>query len=484
MPELCVCSGRSMKILILGCGQVGSAVAKSLAQQPNNDVTVIDINAAAIQRLSDSLDIQTLIGSCTSPYILQAAHIEDCDLLLALTGHDETNLVACQLASRLYNTPESIARVRQAELVNAIANANEDEDEGEINQNIFDVSYYIRPEQLVTEQLFGLFQYHQVLQVLSFDDDSARLTVVQAQAGGAMIGKKLEQMQDVLTERGKGKYDCQVSAIYRNNRLIIPQQETAIIEGDEIYVLARTEHMTQVLRLFRPDEDLGRRVMIAGGGNIGYRLAKILEPSCNVKIIEHGQARAEWLADNLNNTLVLQGSATDESLLTQENIDEIDVFCALTNDDEDNVMSSLLANNLGAKQIMTIINRTSYVDLLQGNQIDIVVSPHLITIGSILSHIRRGDMVAVYPLRHGTAEAIEVILHGDRNTSKLVGRRLPEIKLPNSCYFAAVGRKGEWVMAHKRDWILQEGDHVIFFVAQSRYVQELEKTIAVKFGFF
>lgn len=181
-----------------------------------------------------------------------------------------------------------------------------------------------------------------------------------------------------------------------------------------------------------------------------------------MKIIEHGQARAEWLADNLNNTLVLQGSATDESLLTQENIDEIDVFCALTNDDEDNVMSSLLANNLGAKQIMTIINRTSYVDLLQGNQIDIVVSPHLITIGSILSHIRRGDMVAVYPLRHGTAEAIEVILHGDRKTSKLVGRRLQEIKLPNSCYFAAVGRKGEWVMAHKRDWILQEGDHVIF----------------------
>ena len=141
-----------MKILILGCGQVGSAVAKSLAQQPNNDVTVIDINAASIQRLSDSLDIQTLIGSCTSPHILQAAQIEDCDLLLALTGHDETNLVACQLASRLYNTPESIARVRQAELVNAIATSDEDEDEGEINQNIFDVSYYIRPEQLVTEQ--------------------------------------------------------------------------------------------------------------------------------------------------------------------------------------------------------------------------------------------------------------------------------------------------------------------------------------------
>lgn len=474
-----------MKILILGCGQVGSAVAKSLAQQPNNDVTVIDSNAAAIQRLSDSLDIQSVVGSCTSPLILQAAQIEDSDLLLALTGIDETNLVACQLASQLFNTPESIARVRQAELVNAIATPEESEGSGTAEKSIFDVSYYIRPEQLVTEQLYGLFQYHKALQVLSFTDDAIRMTVIKAQKGGSMLGKPLEQMQSILSEAtNNSKFDCQISAIYRNNRLILPQQETTIIEGDEIYVLARTEHMTQVLRLFRPDDHLGKRVMIAGGGNIGYRLAKLLETNYNVKIIEHGQTRAEWLADNLNNTLVLQGSATDEALLIQENIEEIDVFCALTNDDEDNVMSSLLANNLGAEQVITIINRTSYVDLLQGNQIDIVVSPHLITIGSILSHIRRGDMVAVYPLRHGTAEAIEIILHGDRKTSKLVGRRLQEIKLPTSCYFAAVGRNGSWIMAHQRDWILQEGDHVIFFVGHSRYVQDLEKTIAVKFGFF
>lgn len=473
-----------MKILILGCGQVGSAVAKSLAQQPNNDVTIVDSNAAAIQKLSDRLDIQSVIGSCTAPSILQAAQIEDTDLLLALTGSDEANLVACQLASKLYNTPESIARVRQAELVNTIATPEEGEEEGEAEQSIFDVSYYIRPEKLVTQQLLGLFQYHQVLQVLSFNEDAIRMIVVKAQKGGSMLGLALSQMQAVLDERGKSHFDCQISAIYRNNRLVIPNQDTTIIEGDEIYVLARTEHMQEILRLFRPDDHLGKRVMIAGGGNIGYRLAKLLEPNYNVKIIEFGKSRAEWLADNLNNTLVLQGSATDEDLLIQENIDEVDVFCALTNDDEDNVMSSLLANNLGAEQVITIINRTSYVDLLQGNQIDIVVSPHLVTIGSILAHIRRGDMVSVNPLRHGTAEAIEVILHGDKKTSKLVGRRLQDIKLPTSCYFAAVGRDGEWVMAHKRDWILQEGDHVIFFVSHSRYVQELEKTIAVKFGFF
>lgn len=471
-----------MKILILGCGQVGSAVAKSLAQQPNNDVTVIDNDAQALQRLSDSLDIQTIVGSSSSPQILQAAQIEDSDLLLALTGSDETNLVACQLAYRMFNTPESIARVRQGDLVHALD--LEDLDGANLDKNIFNVSYYIRPEQLVTEQLFGLFQYPLALQVLSFNEDAIRLTVIKAETGGTILGKKLLHMQEMLALMARSHIDCHISAIYRNGRLVIPNHDTMIIEGDEIYVLARTEHMRDILRLFRPDDKPGKRVMIAGGGNIGYRLAKLLENRYNVKIIEFNQNRAEWLADNLHNTLVLKGSATDEALLIQESIDEVDVFCALTNDDEDNVMSSLLANNLGADQIITIINRTSYVDLLQGNQIDIVVSPHLVTIGSILSHIRRGDVVSVQPLRHGTAEMLEVILHGDRKTSKMVGRRLQEIKLPTSCYFAAVGRDGEWIMAHQRDWILQEGDHVIFFVAYSRYVQELEKAIAVKFGFF
>ena len=181
---------------------------------------------------------------------------------------------------------------------------------------------------------------------------------------------------------------------------------------------------------------------------------------------------------------MLHGSATDENLLNEEYIDEIDVFCAVTNDDENNIMSSLLAKDLGAKRVITIINRSRYVDLLEGNQIDIVVSPHLVTIGSILAHIRRGDVVAVHPLRRGTAEAIEVVVHGDPKTSSLVGRRVSEVKWPAGCYFAALVRGDEVIMGHKEDAVMAEGDHIVFFVSRRRVLRELEKLIQVKMGFF
>mgnify|MGYP001672643534 FL=1 len=204
----------------------------------------------------------------------------------------------------------------------------------------------------------------------------------------------------------------------------------------------------------------------------------------DIKIVEHNPRRAEWLAENLDNTLVLQGSATDETLLDEEYIDEIDVFCALTNDDENNIMASLLAKDLGAKRVITIINRSRYVDLLEGNQIDIVVSPHMMTIGNILTHIRLGDVAAVHPLRRGHAEAVEVIVHGTPETSALVGRRVSEVKWPSGCHFAALVRGEEVTMGHKGDEKLQDGDHLIFFVSRRRVVRELEKLIQVKVGFF
>ena len=181
---------------------------------------------------------------------------------------------------------------------------------------------------------------------------------------------------------------------------------------------------------------------------------------------------------------MLHGSATDEDLLKTEYIDEIDVFCAITNDDENNIMSSLLAKNLGAKRAISIINRSRYVDLLTGNQIDIVVSPHQITIGSVLSHVRRGDIAAVYPLRRGTAEAIEAVVHGDRHTSSLVGRRVDEVKWPAGCHIAAIVRGDEVIMGRDHSQILQDGDHIVFFVSRRRVLRELEKLIQVKMGFF
>lgn len=278
--------------------------------------------------------------------------------------------------------------------------------------------------------------------------------------------------------------DCQICAVYRGSRLIVPQPDTLIQEGDEVCFVGHSRQIATIMNVLFQREQSNRRIMIAGGGNVGYRLAKQLENRFDIKIVEQGGARAEWLAENLDNTLVLHGSATDEALLAREYIDEIDVFCAVTNDDENNIMAGLLAKNLGARRVISIINRSRYVDLLTGNQIDIVVSPHMITIGSVLAHIRRGDVAAVYPLRRGNAEVIEVVVHGDKKTSALVGRRVEQVKWPSGCHLAAVVRGEEVAMGRHHDLEFADGDHLVIFVTRRRALAEIEKLIQVKMGFF
>ncbi|ASK28237.1 Trk system potassium transporter TrkA [Neisseria chenwenguii] len=467
-----------MKILILGSGQVGSTVAQNLAAIPANDVSIIDIDEKALQQLGSRLDVQTIVGNGASPFVLQQAGAADADLLLALTRSDETNIVACKIAADLFNIPSRIARVRSSEYIEYL-HPTEDNPEA-TSLDVFGITENISPEQLVTQQLVGLLSHTSSLQVLSFADERVRMVIVQARKGGLLVNKEISQINSHLPDG----VDCQICAIYRNNRLIVPSSKTVIIEGDEVFFLASRDNVSVIMRELRPQEARSRRIMIGGGGNIGYRLAKQLESQYDLKIIEHSPTRAAWLSENLDSTLVLQGSATDESLLNEEYIDEIDVYCALTNDDENNIMSGLLAKNLGAKRVIAIVNRSSYVDLLEGNKIDIVVSPHMATIGSILAHIRRGDIAAVHPLRRGTAEAIEVIVHGDKRTSAIVGRRIKDIQWPEGCHFAALVRGEEVIMGHHDATVLEDGDHVIFFVARRRVLRELEKLIQVRMGFF
>ncbi|MCS4534481.1 Trk system potassium transporter TrkA [Neisseria montereyensis] len=472
-----------MKILILGSGQVGSTVANNLASTPENDVTIIDIDEHALHNMASRLDVQTVLGNGASPMVLAQAGAADSDLLLALTRNDETNIVACKLAADLFNIPSRIARVRSTDYLEYhmdSASSSDTEKEPQNSLSCFDITESISPEQLVTERLIGLINYTSALQVLRFANDKARMVIVQAHKSGLLVGKEISQINLHLPEGA----DCQICAIYRNNHLIVPSAQTVIIEGDEVFFVAASENVPVIMRELRPKEQQNRRVMIVGGGNIGYRLAKQLEKQYDIKIIEYSATRAAWLAENLDTALVLQGSASDEALLEAEYIDEIDVFCALTNDDENNIMSSLLAKNLGAKRVISIVNRSSYVDLLEGNKIDIVVSPHLVTIGSILAYIRRGDVVAVHPLRRGTAEAIEAIVHGDKNTSALVGRRVSEVKWPSGCHVTAIVRGDEVIMGHKEDAVIEADDHIIFFVSRRRVVRELEKLIEVKMGFF
>ncbi|ULJ60976.1 Trk system potassium transporter TrkA [Wielerella bovis] len=471
-----------MKILILGSGQVGSAIAQELAAMPDNDVTIVDTDESALKNIGSRLDVRTLVGNGASPVIMEQAGARDTDMLLALTRSDETNLVACKLAADLFNIPQRIARVRLADYQDFGIESEDNVDEDALSSSLkaFEVTDSIHPEHLVTEHLAGLLSHVRALQLLPFAHDKVRMVIAQAQAQDWLVGKTIFQANAQLPEN----IDCQICAIYRNTRLIVPQPETVIAEGDEIAFMADSRHMATVMYVFFEYNRSNHRVMIAGGGNVGYRLAKKMEHKFNIKIIENHLPRAEWLSDKLDNTLVLHGSATDEDLLSREYIDEIDVFCAITNDDENNIMAGLLAKNLGAKRVITIINRSRYVDLLTGNQIDIVVSPHQITIGSVLAHVRRGDVAAVYPLRRGTAEAIEVVVHGDRKTSSLVGRRVNEVKWPAGCHIAAIVRGEEVIMGRHHDTELQDGDHIVFFVSRRRVLRELEKLIQVKMGFF
>lgn len=472
-----------MRILILGGGQVGATVAKNLVQQKNNAVTVIDLDEVALKNLGESLDIQTLVGNAASPRLLELAGAEDTDLLLALTRSDETNLVACSLAKNLFNIPNRIARVRHGDIVEYILPNQEIKSENKedllTTLSLFGVSESICPEQLITEQLFELFQYGSALQVLNFVNGKVQLVVTRAHEGGLLVGRLVGDINQDLPEN----VECQICAIYRNDSLININAQTKLIHGDEVFFVALKEHVPTILRELHPEEKPAKRIMIAGGGNIGYRLAKQAESQYDIKIIELHGKRAEWLSENLHHSLVLQGSVTDEALLAYEHVDEVDVFCALTNSDEDNIMSGLLAKRVGAKRVISIINRSSYVDLLQGNTIDIVVSPHLSTIGSILTHIRRGDIISVYPLRRGEAEVIEAVVHGDRKTSKIVGRPASQVKWPHGCQVAAIVRENAFVCGHQEPE-LQEGDHVILYVSRRQVVHELEKMLQVKLDFF
>ena len=457
-----------MKILILGAGQVGSTVAESLVGEAN-DITVVDSDAAKLRLLQDRLDLRTLTGNAAHPSVLEQAGIADTDMLLAVTQSDEVNLVACKLAASLYNTPTRIARIRAADYLNR---------EEVFSADNFCVDFSICPEQILTDYIAKLIEFPEALQVLEFADGKASLVAVRAFVGGPLVGKPLSFLRTHMPQ-----VETRVAAIFRQGSPIIPEGSTVVEDGDEIFFIAATANIRSVLQEMRRMDKPSKRVMIVGGGNIGRRLAKALENDYQVKLIEFNKKSCEKLAGELKNTLVLNGDGTDEKLMQQEHVDEVDVFCALTNDDENNIMSSLLAKQAGARKVIALINRSAYVDLLQGGKIDIALSPAHVTIGSLLAYVRQGDVVAVHSLRRGAAEALELVAHGDRKSSKVVGRRIDEIDLPKGATIGAIVRGGEVVIAH-HDTVIEVGDHIIVFVIDKRMVRKVEKLFQVGVGFF
>jgi trk system potassium uptake protein TrkA len=473
-----------LRIVILGAGQVGSSIAESLVSEAN-DITVVDSDPAPLKKLQDRLDLRTVTGNAGHPAVLERAGARDADMILAVTRSDEINMVACKLSATMFNIPTKIARIRSADYLS----------HPEIfSSENFAVDFSICPEQVLTDYIVKLIEFPEALQVLEFADGKVSLVAVRAFQGGPLVGHQLKYLRTHMPQT-----DTRVAAIFRHDSPIIPEGSTVIEAGDEIFFIAATENIRDVMRELRRMDKPVRRVMIGGGGNIGRRLAKALEKEYEVKIIEYTKAGAERLAAELNETLVLVGDVTDEELLEDENIGEMDVFCALTNDDENNIMSSLLAKRMGVRKVIALINRSSYVNLVQSGQIDIAISPAQATIGTLLARVRRGDCAAVHSLRRGAAESLELVAHGDAKSSKVVGRRVEQINLPKGTTIGAIVRRKERagtkssddkkpeydyqvIIAH-HDTMIEPDDHVIVFVVNKRMVSKVEKLFQVDVSF-
>ena len=457
-----------MKIIILGAGQVGATLAENLANE-DNDITVVDTDDKRLRELQDRLDIQTVEGSASHPDVLERAGGDDADMLIAVTNQDEINMVACQIAETLFKTPTKIGRVRS----NAYASRPEI-----YGYNGLPIDVRISPEKEVTRHIKRLIQYPGALQVMEFAEGKVQLVVVRAEIGGPLIDQPISFLKEHMPS-----IQTRIAAIYRDGQSIQPAGATHIRADDEVFFLTARRDVLDVMSELRRLDNPYRRIMIAGGGNIGERLAQSLEDEYKVKIIERGLPRCRYLSENLNNTIVLHGDASKQELLLEENIESTDVFCALTNNDEANIMASMLAKRLGVRTVMTIINNPAYVDIVQDDMIDIVISPQHMTISTLLSFIRRGDVVNVHSLRKGAAEALEAVAHGDYKSSKVVGRTIAKINLPEGATIGAVVR-GEEVLIATGELMIQAEDHVIIFVSNKKQIPAVEQLFQVGLTFF
>ncbi|MCL2020657.1 MAG: Trk system potassium transporter TrkA [Betaproteobacteria bacterium] len=478
-----------MKIIILGAGRVGTSVAENLISSEENDITVVDSDGEPLAALQDRLDLRAVVGNVIYPSVLKNAGAEDADLIIALTQSDQTNLVACKIAQSVFNIPTRVARLRGHDF---------HDNQGMLAKENFAVDFAICPEQTITEHITRLVEFPEALEVLGFAGGRVSLVGIRAHEGGLLVAKPIREIRSHLPP----DTDARVVAIFRHGKHIIPDGEVCLQPGDEVFILAATEHIRLILREIRPDENPVRRIMIAGGGNIGFRVAAALEARYEIKVIEMNRSRADFIAEELKDSLVLCGSATDEDLLEQENVAEMDLFLALTSSDADNIMTTSLAKRMGCKRVLALINRNAYADMTQGGPIDIGISPAHISIGSLLARVRKGDVATVHSLRRGAAEALEIVAHGDSGSSRIIGHKINDIDWPKGVAIAALVRnldlaafsetrsdgiaeqhKVQVEIAHG-DSVIQPGDHIIVFCATKELVKQVEKLFQVGFHFF
>ncbi len=458
------------KIIVLGAGQVGSSVAANLSIE-KNDITVIDVDRRLLRNLEEHYDLRVVQGHGAHPSVLKEAQAEDADILLAVTNSDETNMIACQVAHTLFKIPTKIARVREQDYL----------DYTELFQNeAIAIETTISPENLVMHAIKRLIDYPGALQVLDFADGRVQLVAVKAYRGGSLVGHALRDLHKHIP--GVETY---VVAIYRDGEAIIPEGREIIEPNDEVFFLASSVHILRVISELQRLEQPVHRIILSGGGNIGKRLAKSLENDYRVKVIERDNLRCQEISAELKNCIVLEGDAADADLLHEAQIESADVYCALTNDDQLNILSAMLAKRMGAHKVMALINRPAFVELLESSNIDIAISPQQATIGTLLARVRRGDVTVVHSLRRGAAEAMEAIAHGDKNTSRLVGRQIEQVDLPKGVTIGAIVRGDKVIMPHHHD-LIEDNDHVILFLTDKskRTIARVEALFQVGLQFF
>ena len=458
-----------MKIIVLGANPVGISLASTLSTE-SNDVTLVDSDEARLEGLKQGMDIQVVSGRGSHPDVLEQAGVEDADLLIAVSENDELNMVACRVAYALYRTPKKICRVHSSSFINFSDQL--------FGKHGISVDTPICPEMIVSDYIERLIDLPGALQVLDFADGKVQLVGVKAVYGGPLVGQEIRLLRQHMPS-----VDTRVAAIFRKDRPIIPEGSTVIEAEDEVFFVAAQgdirDCIAEVRRMDRPY----RRLFIAGGGNIGLRLARQVEHRYKVKLVERNEQRCDYLTTQLGRTLVLNGEASDRELLISENIEDADVFVALTNDDEANIMSCMMAKRLGAKKVMAVINNPDYVDLIQGGEIDIAISPQQATIGSVLTKVRRADFANVHSLRRGAAEAVEAVVHGDVASSKVIGRELRELALPDGVTVGAIVRGDDVLIAHD-DTRVESGDHVILFLVDRKHVALVERQFGAGFAHF
>ena len=418
-----------MKVLILGAGRVGGSLATALVNN-NYDVSIVDHDKSILATLEDKLDILTVEGHASHPLSIKKAGADDSTTVIAVTSNDEVNLIACQIAKNNFNVKKTICRLSEETY---------SEDLSLFGNEIIDI--VISPEKEVMNHLKELIQHPGTEQIEKFADGMVNLVSVKAKKKGKLVGRELKGIKEDMPNA-----DAFVASIYRKGKPFIPSGETIIKEGDEVYFVSSASNIDQIVNEFRDKVDVYSRVMIIGGGKIGYSLAKELENDYKVKLVDSNKQKCKELSKNLDKTIVLSGSATDEDLLKSENISNIDIFCALTDDDETNLMSSLLAKKMGAKKTMIILNNPSYLGLVPGF-IDIYIAPYRLTVSSVLQDLRESDVTQDVLLKMDTgAEAIEGVVHANEFTSNLFGKSVKEIPLPEGASIGAVVRHGELVM--------------------------------------